>query len=197
VKRIPYPWPTLVCGLLLGACDFSTPMPNGGRTRVGASCAASSQCSAGVLSAECVTEAQAQAEGFSAPGGYCTAVGCDLENPFGSCGTGATCVSLLPSVTGCFANCNTEADCREGYVCAEHTCRPTLICTGEGDSCNQGSGCCEGLTCLTGVCRAPRLPSPLDGGAADGGGGDCLSAGCPYGYVCDPGTGYCYYDWPP
>ncbi|MCX7943095.1 MAG: hypothetical protein N2746_01110 [Deltaproteobacteria bacterium] len=61
------------------------------------------------------------------PGGYCSRLNCDVNNPDTACGTGAVCLNTKPfdekceGIGICMLLCNTDDDCRkaEGYICLE------------------------------------------------------------------------------
>jgi hypothetical protein len=61
------------------------------------------------------------------PGGYCSRLNCDVNNPDTDCGTGAVCLNTKPfdencqGIGICVLLCNTDDDCRksEGYICLE------------------------------------------------------------------------------
>jgi hypothetical protein len=94
-----------------------------------------------------------------APGGYCT-TGCDHDS---QCGGGAAC--LVPAdadaVGACMSQCHTDADCRDGYLCAgagpaagaqiAGTCRPVPPTDRVADGI-AGSACSADADCAGGRC---------------------------------------------
>ncbi len=191
--------------LVAGGCRFcqprsSTPPPGeiarpgpAAKTKVGAACTTNEECSAGSLRGECVTAAEAQSQGFSAPGGYCTAVGCDPSVPASACGPGAVCRQFAGSTVGaCYAACTSGADCRQGYSCGGGICRPVRICSPPGAACTGQADCCAGAACENNLCSplvrdAGPAPAPGDGGSTGPTPG-CSPGGCGVGFWCNGGT---------
>jgi hypothetical protein len=147
---------------------------------VGKACADQTECGANGF---CATEADS-----GLPDGYCT-IGCDPGSP-GSCGAGNGCLELGQTIL-CVQTCTTDADCRDGYGCADtffgtaladgsKVCaagrtdaRPGDPCEGVRD-CAPGSGFCLGETdsgFRGGYCSA--LCDPATPGSC-GDGGSCV-----------------------
>lgn len=86
--------------------------------RIGAACSDSDPCDISPTSA-CIRRW---------PAGYCTEYDCQV----GSCPSGALCVRgvTFPDVpvnSFCFATCESDADCREGYRCTDVS-EPEKVC---------------------------------------------------------------------
>jgi hypothetical protein len=116
---------------------------------VGAACTASSDCQTGTC---------APAAG-NLPGGYCTILGCNMDNP---CPVGSTCYALNKNLSLCMAYCDRDTQCRsaEDYHCqplyttALNICAPACDLTkscSAGTRCNPDSGLCELAQCDVGA----------------------------------------------
>ncbi|MCA9525843.1 MAG: hypothetical protein KC549_06050 [Myxococcales bacterium] len=110
------------CDAATGDCQAGVGEPN----PVGEFCGGAAECQSG----ECLT-------GARYPNGYCTA-GCD------ACPAGSVCGDT-PNGQKCLAACDTDLDCRAGYVCAGGGC--SAPCQGDADCgggliCNGASGRC-------------------------------------------------------
>ncbi len=86
--------------------------------RVGGPCSESNACDLSNTSA-CI---------LAWPQGYCTEYDCQV----GSCPSGALCVTGVtfrdvPVNSFCFATCQSDADCRDGYRCADVS-EPEKVC---------------------------------------------------------------------
>jgi hypothetical protein len=144
----------------------------------GKACKHDSDCANG----HCATTLHIVAAGDAtiAPGGYCTA-GCTTDT---SCGTHAACsVPAADSRGECLASCQSNGDCRDGYLCAN-------------------AGRVSGVT-IAGTCQPKPATSKLAAGVAgqacefdvDCEGGHCAAAtpvgGAFPGNYC---TGSCFAD---
>ena len=99
------------------ACDEAP-----GKADIGHTCAHYSECDGIESRAACITEW---------PEGYCTELSCTL----GSCPLGSRCVTGITFTNVdidafCLATCETNSDCRDGYMCTDvgqpqRTCTPT------------------------------------------------------------------------
>jgi kumamolisin len=139
-------------GQVCDSCAQSCQTAGNQTARIGDACATDSDCAEG---ASCLNSSS-----FS--GGYCTQFcdGC-------ACPTGAMCVALNLDV--CLAQCQGDADCRDGY-----RCQPLATKTGLASACLphcQSDDDCIGLDpgtqcdVQTGACRAS---TPSDAGAGVG-----------------------------
>jgi hypothetical protein len=98
------------------------------------------------------------------PQGYCSKVcGGDIISQGEPCPGGATCVQLGEAASFCLDLCDSNTDCRAGYVCGANgtvkACVPKCKSSDEcdqGQSCNTTSGLCEkSSTPLVGTVGAP------------------------------------------
>ncbi|RMG16567.1 MAG: hypothetical protein D6729_10635 [Deltaproteobacteria bacterium] len=125
------------------------------------------------------------------PGGYC------ISQCWDGCPAGSTCTSF-GGQQWCLAQCESDAQCREGYACRGGTCQPgcftdadcssgesceagSCVAGGIGAPCSSPSDCAEGLSC------APSLP----GGYCTR---SCEGDPCPEGTQCVAfgGSSYCF-----
>lgn len=88
----------------------------------GEACEANTDCNANAGDPFCRTADS----GF--PDGYC-AEWCDPAAQ--DCGAGATCVQLTELNGVCYATCDDESDCRDGYVCESEEDGGPTVCTPE------------------------------------------------------------------
>lgn len=89
---------------------------------VGQPCAQPTDCPAGAV---CL-----QGGEWVWPGGYCS-TSCDQQVKPDSCPAGSHCEELAvtgPDLQVCIKDCETETDCRSGYVCAPIPGSPTGGC---------------------------------------------------------------------
>lgn len=149
----------------------------------GAACGAGTACGGDLL---CVVS-------DAYPGGYCS-----RDCSASPCGAGAVCDDAM-SPALCLRECETHADCRDGYQCWRGACRPGCdrvpsTCGGEascgpdgrcvGPECVVDGDCGAGRRCDMGSCVVP--PPPVDGGGTTPAGEPCTGdATCASG-VCLP-----------
>jgi hypothetical protein len=139
--------------LSLISCNSTRAVTDGGLPpagEIGSECAEDTVCKSGF----CLTDP-------SFGGGYCTQ-DCGSDP---TCPDGSTC-QTYGSYKFCLDGCSTDDECREGYVCDYHVCRPRCtrndLCT-TPDQCFKGrcmAGCqkdtdCSGKLCDNGKCVAP------------------------------------------
>lgn len=86
---------------------------------IGDACTVNTECGPGV----CVNR------GF-APGGLCS-LACS-PGAANACPVGSTCVTgvIDGDTAGCLLSCNSDKDCRAGYVCRSERQSATKICVG-------------------------------------------------------------------
>lgn len=77
----------------------------------GASCSSNLNCQGGTCIREAIDE---ETQDTSYPGGYCTTRDCEDDS---EC-NGGVCISRTRS-TACFATCESDSDCRDGYACRD------------------------------------------------------------------------------
>lgn len=98
----------MLAGLWLAACGPT----------IGDACTVAQECGSGT----CLNR-------DFAPGGYCS-LSCVVGGA--ACPAGTVCVSdvLSRGTAGCMRTCQTERDCRSGYVCKSEKNSVVLICVG-------------------------------------------------------------------
>ena len=143
--------PAITCGTGTVEKDGECVAVDGGMTRpprvkapIGAGCELPSDC-----------ESNFCALGATSPGGLCTVLGCDMDNP---CPVGSTCYQVAKGTNVCMPYCDTAAECRteDGYNCQPlytngiNICAPSCTLTNacpSGTNCNSTSGLCELAGC--------------------------------------------------
>jgi hypothetical protein len=121
-----------VAVLGLGACCTNHTVP------VGGACSLDDACATGV----CIPGTDASGRPTAWPDGYCSGNCESVACPQGSC------LAMADGHSYCVSTCNTEGDCRPGYVCAEAVaaclpdCRKGWSC-GSALACNSANGHCE------------------------------------------------------
>jgi hypothetical protein len=170
---------------------------------VGAACDADRSCTTGVCIGEKSTSGWA--------GGYCSG-NCAASD----CPQGGRCLLLADGFSYCVAECDSQEDCRSGYVCSTGvsaclpdcrqgwSCGGKLTCDPATGTCTLpapfagntplGAACTINLECASGLCIPERSGT---GGFAWSGGTcslECANASCPGGAVCvalEDGRAYC------
>jgi hypothetical protein len=100
------------------------------------------------------------------PGGYCSGY-CDASSP---CAGGGICASD----DTCNSACETDTDCREGYMCTPEGCLPAPPAPAESAD---GDACTADSECISGMCYGG-----WPGGSCTG---DCeTDADCAEGGIC-------------
>jgi hypothetical protein len=162
--------------------------------KVGGACTRDESCTTGV----CIRETR-QGDQIFWQGGYCS----------GDCGTQKeclpdSCLSLEDGRFYCVSSCNSNDDCRTGYVCAASvgaclpdcrlgwSCGSSLTCNTETGTCDVpsvtpgpvGAPCTWNVECTSGLCtpeQGTSGPTYWTGGSCTQ---DCASADCPSGATC-------------
>jgi hypothetical protein len=102
----------LVFVCIASACD-TTSGADSGASAIGSACTADTDCPG--PNAVCITTTT---QWGAFPGGYCSQTMCgSFDDPCGGTGTCQPNPGVGPH---CFANCTSDAQCREGYVCQTH-----------------------------------------------------------------------------
>ncbi len=125
--RSPGSW---LLAVALAPLSFAASTLTGCTPSIGASCA---------LSTDCATDGTRICD-TAEPGGYCTVLNCTGNNLGATCPDNAFCVLFDPNVPGCpysgrtpasrvgqsecRNSCNTNSDCRGGYLCASPLSEP-------------------------------------------------------------------------
>jgi hypothetical protein len=126
----------------------------------------------------------------SYPQGYCSKLcGGDIISEGDACPSGATCVQLGEAAAFCLDLCESNADCRTGYICGSNgqvkACVPRCK---SSDECDQGQTCNTG----TGACEKASASTMGNIGAPCADDAQCTSGSCldPTGMIF--AGGYCY-----
>jgi hypothetical protein len=174
---------SMLCALAAAGCQ----------PHIGGQCALSTDCSIDG-SRQCDT---------SQPGGYCTIFNCSGD----TCGTGAACLLFNPQVPGCpyddyrspartarsqcMQVCNTNNDCRGGYICVDARQQPwgaaildddqqQLVCIAPWSSVDVGSSA-DAAVCQPSGPTVPPIDASVnlvvDASAEAGDAGDASGAG--------------------
>ncbi len=122
-------------------------VPTASKNPIGSACASNEQCESGTCAPNSET----------LPGGYCTVLGCSMDNP---CPRGSTCYSVNKDLSICMAYCDRDTECRDDYHCqplytngvniCAPSCEVSKSCTA-GTRCNPESGLCELAECEVGA----------------------------------------------
>jgi|GEM_PF-5183550 len=187
---------------MVGFCQACT---SRGTVAVGGACSRDESCVTGV----CIREDNTLSS-VAWVDGYCS----------GNCGSTTCpeglCLTLADGYSYCLAECQSNSECRAGYICSTgvHTCLPdcrlgwscgpALICDSATGSCTLptpvsgttplGEGCTINTECATGLC----IPEHSGAGTIAWAGGSCsqacVSTACPTGAACavmEDGSAYC------
>jgi hypothetical protein len=202
-KRSGNAWLALVaaCGTaaLCQACSSR------GSVAVGGACARDESCATGV----CIRESSTTTS-VAWMDGYCS----------GSCATvlcpEGLCVAFTDGYSYCVSQCQSDADCRVGYVCSAGvgaclpdcrlgwSCGSSLVCDLATGACTLptpvagttplGSPCTINLECATGLCIPERSGIGTVAWTAGACSQACAGTACPDGSTCaamEDGSAYC------
>jgi hypothetical protein len=202
----------LLAALSLAACGSSHSASPDGATAsdagalsdaaVGLDAGGDGGTSAGLTGAACMADAEC-AGGTCIPDwpdGYCTSIGCDLEDPLGACmgalGDGLCVDGSQGEGTPfglCLDVCRPSApDCRDGYDCVEVSLGVGLCFPAAGSG-PVGAPCVDNTECASRFCLPESegfpggyclgvgcdVSAPVDSCAPAGGDGRCVDVGTP------------------
>ncbi|QRN94280.1 adhesin [Archangium violaceum] len=118
-------------------------LPADSSTQVGNACTQDLNC--GSAYGFCQQPVLLPSSGTAWYGGYCSEM---CGSGVGTCPTGSVCTQVSSTANMCLDQCNTLADCRDGYVCASQPGGNLCIskCYSDAD-CGSGFACriCEGV----------------------------------------------------